>query len=207
MVPEHHTESVGLDATSPPAPGAQFCRRDGATMPIAQSFAPETCLVNPSNVHQCADSIGMCLRGAVTIPASTTGADAGVEVCAVAQCVVLDLSYRHRNSGSDALLQPVMPLIRGVGASGSTVAIVTCELEFLLDPDNRMDFMLQLASHPDEGPRDTLSIAAMRADAASGEAPLWYRILETSPVDDLPDLSITADSGKFYLEQLQSPHL
>lgn len=99
------------------------------------------------------------------------------------------------------LLQPVMPLIRGIGASGSTVAIVTCELEFLLDVDNRMEFMMQLASHPDEGPRDTLSVAAMRGDAVSGEAPLWYRILETSPVDDLPDVSITADSGKFYLER------
>ena len=110
MVPEHHTESVGLDTTSPLAPGAQFCRRDGMTMPVAQSFAPETCLVNPSNVHQCADSIGMCIRGAVTIPASEVGDEAGVQVCAVAQCVVLDLSYHNRNSGSDALLQPVIPM-------------------------------------------------------------------------------------------------
>ena len=81
------------------------------------------------------------------------------------------------------LLQPVMPLIRGVGASGSTVAIVTCELEFLLDPDNRMDFMLQLASHPDEGPRDTLSIAAMRADAASGEARSSESVLTIDAVE------------------------
>jgi len=99
------------------------------------------------------------------------------------------------------LLQPAMPLIRGIAAAGAAVAIVTCELEFLLDDDNRMDFMLQLASHPDEGPRDTLSIAALRADASAGEGPLWYRILETRPVDDLPDVSVTADSAKFYLER------
>lgn len=99
------------------------------------------------------------------------------------------------------LVQPSMPLIRDIGATAGAVAIVTCELEFLLDPDNRMDFMMQLAAHPDQGPRDTLSIAALRADSASGEAPLWYRILETKPIDDLPDVSVTADSGKLYLER------
>ena len=78
------------------------------------------------------------------------------------------------------------------------MAIVTCELEFLLDQDSRMNFMLQLASHEDQGPRDTLSIAALRADGAAGEEPLWYRILETRPVDDLPEVSVTADSSKFY---------
>lgn len=99
------------------------------------------------------------------------------------------------------LLQPVMPLIRDIGATSGAVAIVTCELEFLLDADNRMDFMMQLAAHEDQGPRDTLSIAALRADGVSGETPLWYRILETKPVDDLPDVSVTADSGKLYLER------
>ena len=59
MGPEHHTESVGLDVASPLACVAQFCRRDGMTMPVAQSFAPETCLVNPSSVHQCADSLSL----------------------------------------------------------------------------------------------------------------------------------------------------
>ena len=119
-VPEHHVESTtGLDVASIPAAGADFCRRDGATMPVAQSFAPETCISNTSKRAECPDSIGVCLRGAVTVPAasSSSGADggavddAGVAVCAVAQCVVLDLSYRHRNAGScDALLQPVMPM-------------------------------------------------------------------------------------------------
>ena len=117
-VPEHHVESTtGLDVASIPAAGADFCRRDGATMPVAQSFAPETCISNTSKRAECPDSIGVCLRGAVTVPASSSGADdgavddAGVAVCAVAQCVILDLSYRHRNAGScDALLQPVMPM-------------------------------------------------------------------------------------------------
>ena len=112
MVREHHTETVGLDAASIPDASAQFCNRDGVSMPIAQSFAAETCMSSKNHGHECADSVGACLRGAVTIPAPGADADpdAGVVVCAVAQCVVLDLSYRHRNAGSDALLQPVMPM-------------------------------------------------------------------------------------------------
>lgn len=94
-----------------------------------------------------------------------------------------------------------LPIIRDLGATAGAVAIVTSELENLLPEEQRMDFMMQLASHPDEGPRDTLSLAALRPDAADGEAPLWYRILETKPVDELPDVSITADSGKLYIER------
>ncbi|MEM1449493.1 MAG: hypothetical protein AAF957_27975 [Planctomycetota bacterium] len=99
------------------------------------------------------------------------------------------------------LVEPVMPVIRDIGATSGAVALVTCELEFLLPADDRMQFMTQLAAHPDEGPRDTLSLAALRADALSGEAPLWYSILETRPIDDLPDVSVTADSGKLYVER------
>lgn len=94
-----------------------------------------------------------------------------------------------------------LPVIRGLGATESALVLVTSELEFILESDQRMDFMMQLAQHPDEGPRDTLSLVGLRADAASGTAPLWYRILETRPVDDLPDVSITADSGKVYVER------
>ncbi|MEM6674466.1 MAG: PQQ-binding-like beta-propeller repeat protein [Planctomycetota bacterium] len=98
-------------------------------------------------------------------------------------------------------LDPRMPSIHDIGATGGVVVLVTCELEFLLDPDDRMDFMMQLASHPDEGARDTLSLVALRSDAPPGDPPLWYRILETKPIDDLPEVSITADSGKLYVER------
>lgn len=99
------------------------------------------------------------------------------------------------------LVEPVLPTIRDVAATDGAIGIVTSELEFLLPEDARMDFMLQLASHPDEGPRDTLSIASLRPEGGAGTAPLWYRILETKPVEDLPDVSITGDSGKFYIER------
>ncbi len=99
------------------------------------------------------------------------------------------------------LVEMSLPIIRGIDATEGAVTLVTSELEFILEADQRMDFMMQLAQHPDEGPRDTLSLVALRADAPSGTAPLWYRILETRPVDDLPDASISADSGKLYVER------
>ncbi|MEL6430536.1 MAG: PQQ-binding-like beta-propeller repeat protein [Planctomycetota bacterium] len=99
------------------------------------------------------------------------------------------------------LVEPTLPVIRDLAATTGAVGIVTSELEFLLGDGDRMDFMLQLASHPDEGPRDTLSIAALRPDEGAGAPPLWYRILETKPVDELPDVSLTGDSGKFYVER------
>ncbi len=94
-----------------------------------------------------------------------------------------------------------LPIIRDMACTETTLVLVTSELELMLPEDQRMEFMMQLAQHPDEGPRDTLSLVAMRTDAGPGESPLWYRILETKPIDDVPDVSITADSGKLYIER------
>lgn len=99
------------------------------------------------------------------------------------------------------LLPPTLPVIRDMDATEGTVVLVTADLESLLPDDDRMEFITQLAQHPDEGPRDTLSLVALRGNGGPGESPLWYRILETKPVDDLPDVSITADSGKLYVER------
>ena len=99
------------------------------------------------------------------------------------------------------VVQPSLPIIRDMDVTDNTLCLVTSELEFLLESDQRMDFMMELSRHPDEGPRDTLSLVALNADGAQGEAPLWYRILETKPIEDLPDVSITADSGKLYIER------
>ena len=62
-------------------------------------------------------------------------------------------------------------------------------------------FVLDLATHADQGPRDTLTIMALRVDGQPGDEPLWYRILETRPTGELPEVSISADSGKLYLER------
>lgn len=99
------------------------------------------------------------------------------------------------------LVALTLPIIRGLGATADTVIMVTSELDMMLESDQRMEFMMKLAGHPDEGPRDTLSLVAVSATASPGEAPLWYSILETKPIDDLPDVSISANSGKVYVER------
>lgn len=99
------------------------------------------------------------------------------------------------------LIQPSLPVIRDLGCTANTVAIVTADLEMMLEDEHRMEFISQLAQHPDEGPRDTLSLVALRADGGAGDGPLWFRILETKAVDELPDVSITGDSGKLYVER------
>lgn len=99
------------------------------------------------------------------------------------------------------IVAPSLPVIRDLDCTGNTVAIVTADLETMLEDSDRMEFITQLAQHPDEGPRDTLSLVALRANGGPGEGPLWFRILETKPVDDLPDVSITGDSGKLYVER------
>ena len=75
------------------------------------------------------------------------------------------------------LVALTLPLIRGIGATQDSVVIVTSELDMMLETDQRMDFMMRLASHPDEGPRDTLSLVAVDAKASAGDAPLWLSLI------------------------------
>ena len=42
---------------------------------------------------------------------------------------------------------------------------------------------------------------ALRADGRQGDRPLWLKILETANLDERPPASISADSGKLYLER------
>ncbi len=52
--------------------------------------------------------------------------------------------------------------------------------------------------HPGGGASDTLSLITLRVDASSPD-PLWYRILDTERIEQVPEVSISADSGKIYL--------
>ena len=80
-------------------------------------------------------------------------------------------------------------------------ALSTAELDRLLPPDLQAELAVSIASSPDGGPRDSLSLACLRLDGEPGDAPLWYRVLETRRMDDLPDVSLSADNGKVYLER------
>ena len=68
-----------------------------------------------------------------------------------------------------------------------------------------MDRLGELALRIEEigsgGTRDTLSLVTLRADGESGDPPLWFRVLDTRKVDELPEVSLQGDSGKLYLER------
>lgn len=95
-----------------------------------------------------------------------------------------------------------VPMIRDLAATDGGVVVLTSDLERLLPAESTPAFMSALASHPTGGVRDTLSLVGLRLDAEPGDLPLWFKILETDPVDTVPDISISADSGKVYVERL-----
>jgi hypothetical protein len=46
---------------------------------------------------------------------------------------------------------------------------------------------------------DTLSLLAISGSHSEDDQALWWSILATDPVEDIPEVSISADSGKLYL--------
>lgn len=98
-------------------------------------------------------------------------------------------------------IPPLQPVIHGVGATEEALLVLTADLERMLPPDWLGGFTTDLAAHEGGGPRDTLSLVAFRVAGQTGDDPLWYHILETRKVDELPDVSISADSGKLYIER------
>ena len=79
--------------------------KDRSTL-VATSIHDETSLVSVSIPTECPHSFGACLFGM---------AEVGIQVgayrqLAVSQCVVLDLSYKHRNGDSSMLLRPALPM-------------------------------------------------------------------------------------------------
>ncbi|MEZ6014243.1 MAG: hypothetical protein R3F49_03960 [Planctomycetota bacterium] len=103
----------------------------------------------------------------------------------------------------DGTILPLgVPMIRDVAATAGGVVVLTSDLERVLPAESTSDYMRALAAHPAGGPRDTLSLVALRHDAEPGDQPSWFKILETEPVDSVPDVSISGDSGKLYVERL-----
>lgn len=75
-------------------------------------ISDESSLVSTSLPAECRDSFGMCLFGLVNVGAAFEESANAISYrsLAVQQCVVLDLSYEHRNGDSAALLRAVMPM-------------------------------------------------------------------------------------------------
>jgi hypothetical protein len=98
-------------------------------------------------------------------------------------------------------MAPSVTVVHAIAVTEGVLVALTCDLDRVLPPEALAEFTLELARHPDQGPRDNLSLLALRVDARPGDMPLWYEILETRQVDELPEVSISADSGKVYVER------
>jgi hypothetical protein len=99
---------------------------------------------------------------------------------------------------SDPFVPAQLPGIRQIACIDEAVVLLGSGIGKMLPPDLRAGFQAEVMLHGG-GEMDTLSLVALRPDARPGEVPLWHRILSTQPVDDQPEVSICADSGKVYL--------
>jgi len=97
------------------------------------------------------------------------------------------------------VLAPRQPVIHGIGANADGVVILTRDLSSALPAELLPQFMVEMSRRPDGATSDSLSLLAMPPTASAGDAPLWYEVVSTQPVDEIPEFSITADAGKLYL--------
>lgn len=111
------------------------------------------------------------------------------------------LRFHARTGKAEKPLIPAgLSVIRQVACTDEAVVLLTAGIVGLLPADLQAGFAAEVMLHGG-GEVDTLSLVALRPGARPGEAPLWHRILSTGSVDELPEVSITADSGKIYLVQ------
>ncbi|MEO2144311.1 MAG: hypothetical protein ABGY32_00250 [bacterium] len=101
----------------------------------------------------------------------------------------------------EVMIPPLLPVIHGLVATGAVAVLLTESLDKVLEGEAASDLMRSVALHPSGGIRDTLSLIAMSVTGSSLSAPEWIEVLETKDHDEFPEASISADSGKLYLER------
>ena len=97
------------------------------------------------------------------------------------------------------VLSPRQPVIHGIAVNGDGLVLLTRDLGTALPREVVTQFLVELARRPDRATGDTLSLLALALNSTPGDAPLWYEIVSTQPLDEIPDVNVTADSGKLYL--------
>jgi len=107
----------------------------------------------------------------------------------------------HTGEYQGVLLAPTLSVIHDVSATGGVVVLLTCELDRALGPRQDAALATAIALHEGGGVRDTLSLLGLGAGGRPGDPPLWFQVLETRAVDELPDVAIAADGGKLYVER------
>ena len=100
--------------------------------------------------------------------------------------------------------EQVLPLslaaVHGMAVDGDHMAILTADVAGLLTPELAGRFLGELSALEDASGDmavDTLTLLGLSLESGPGVA-AWFDILSTRPGQDLPEVSITADSGKLY---------
>jgi hypothetical protein len=101
----------------------------------------------------------------------------------------------------DLLVTPSLPVIHGLVTHDRTCVLLASELEGVLPSSRQGELASAIALHEGGGSRDTLSLLSVRVDGSSEDEPRWFEVLETRKVDELPEVSVSGDSGKLYLER------
>jgi hypothetical protein len=97
------------------------------------------------------------------------------------------------------VLSPRQPVIHGIAVNADGLVLLTRDLATALPREVVAQFLVELSRRPDQATGDTMSLLALPLNSTPGDAPLWYEVISTQPVDEIPEVGITADSGKLYL--------
>ena len=97
------------------------------------------------------------------------------------------------------VLAPRQPVIHGIAVNDDGIVLLTRDLSSALPREVVTQFMIELSRRTDGGTLDTLSLLALTLNSTPSDAPLWYEVLSTQPADEIPEVGVTADSGKLYL--------
>lgn len=95
------------------------------------------------------------------------------------------------------IVPPKQKPIRDLCVVDGVLAFLGSEFDRLLSAERLSEYTSSIALHPSGGARDTLSVAAI--DTVRAGDVRWFEVLETCSADDMPSISLTADSGKLYI--------
>ncbi|HIG11055.1 MAG: hypothetical protein ABGY71_00690 [bacterium] len=104
------------------------------------------------------------------------------------------------------LLPPVLPVIHGLAVDGDHLALLTADVQAALSSELAVQLMTSLISD-DDGDLvvDNLTLLGLSLDDIGGAQTRWFNVLSTQTgsssklSEDLPEVSITADSQKLYI--------
>lgn len=100
----------------------------------------------------------------------------------------------------EQVIEPCLAEVHQMAVDGGHMALLTADVAGLLTPELATTFLADLARRENrygDPVTDTLTLLGMTVGEEGARA-AWYEILSTEAGQDLPDASITVDSGKLY---------